>query len=301
MPRPPLFVGLTTWNSALFLDACLEGVRRTTRGAEVELFALDNGSTDATLEILARHGVPHEVGRSSQPDALNALLARSRSEHTLLLHPDTVLLADGWLELLRPLFDDPRLALVSPEDIGCGPWTRPWGKGMPESSFLLFHTARIRRAFHTRRVRRFRIPFWPRRVLDFYSPAVTHNLPARLAAAGLTWLPLRVLASRTVDPPPYAPAFAPPCWEPELGALEYGLGNFYAHGETITHYHNWFDRFTRRVEPDSTEVSKDGLPLAYLWQSSQRFLADYRAGAVGLPPLSQPRREPRALPVRRPS
>ena len=33
--------------------------------------------------------------------------------------------------------------------------------------------------------------------------------------------------------------------------------------------------------------------------SAQRFLADYRSGAVALPPLTQPTREPRELPVRR--
>lgn len=295
MARPPLFVGLTTWNSDLFLEACLDAVRATTEGTGVELFAVDNGSEDRTLEILRAHGVEFEARVLSQPDALNRLLDRSRSPYTLLIHPDTVLLEKGWFERLAPRFDDPDLALISPEDIGCGPMTRPWGEGKPESSFLLFHTRRARRARNTRWVRRFRFPRWPQRVLDFYSPSVTHRLPERLAAADLRWHAMEVLASRTLDELVYRPAFDPPCWDPELEHLEYGLGNFYALDGRITHYHNWFDRFRSDVSLDSEEVTEDGIPRAYLRTTSERFLRDFRSGGPNLPRAGVPRRSPRRL------
>lgn len=295
MTSEKLFVGLTTWDSALFLEASLEGIRRTTADLEVEVFALDNGSEDATLEILRRFSVPYQVRRISQPDALNELLRRSRADFTLLMHPDTVLLDENWFDICRAKFEDPRIALVSPEDIGCGPMTRPGGRGMPESSFLLFHTARIRRAQHWRFVRHYHIPKWPQRVLDLYPRSVTHNLPSRLKRAGLSWVTMRVLTSRRLAEPIYRPPFEPKCWSAELEHLDYGLGNFYALDGTITHYHNWFDRFQENVPLDSTLETEDGIPNAYLRIGSERFLRDFRQNTIHLPSVTQPRREPRSL------
>lgn len=72
-------------------------------------------------------------------------------------------------------------------DYGCGLYTRPFGAGMPESSFLFFDTEKARR---TKKVvkynRRFGISF-PYLSYDFYCTHATYNLPACLKEAGLSW------------------------------------------------------------------------------------------------------------------
>ena len=138
-----LYVGITTWNSAAFLPHSLAALRRNTDERRTRLMILDNFSTDNTVEIARRFGAEVVQRHSSQAMALADLFNFSRSELTLLLHADVVLLTPEWLEVCAQHLDG-IVALVSPEDIGCGPFTRPWGREKPESSFLLFRTALAR-------------------------------------------------------------------------------------------------------------------------------------------------------------
>ncbi len=188
---------------------------------------------------------------------------QSRSAFTLLLHSDVVLLSNRWFEVCGKI--DAKTALVSPEDIGCGPYSRPFGRGMPESSFLFFDASQVRRVKVWRRNYWNRIPY-PRLQFDFYGEHITHNLPRRLHAQGLGWQPMLVHLSDTVGLPIYEPPFRPRIWTEELGHLRYGLGNFYSLDGTITHYHNWYDRMDKDIDPASTETtgkSGDGFPKAY--------------------------------------
>ncbi len=41
---PDLFIGITSWNSALFLPHCLEAIRATTAGVATKVVVLDNCS-----------------------------------------------------------------------------------------------------------------------------------------------------------------------------------------------------------------------------------------------------------------
>ena len=71
-----LFVGVTTWNSELFLPHCLESIRRTTGGLKMQIGVADNRSTDRSVEIAVNltvfagpFGVRHvvhyaEIGRN---------------------------------------------------------------------------------------------------------------------------------------------------------------------------------------------------------------------------------------------
>lgn len=282
-----LFVGVTTWNSEWLLPASLDSLRRTV--PEARIVVHDNESKDGTREIARHQGASVEIGRCSQSDALDSLARASDRPLTLLIHADVVLLAQDWLEICRSAMERDGSALVSPEDIGCGPFTRrSHGQGMPESSFLLFATSSFRHLRTRRWYRRLRVPYFRRRV-DFYGDHVTYNLPSRLADAGLRWTPMEVLAAPTETTPIYTPPFSPPHWSEELGLLRYGLGNFYSLSGAITHYHNWYDRRGKDVDLESTETSEPGgmgVPLAYIRTYTERFLSDYRKGAVRTPSVS---------------
>jgi len=296
-----LFVGVTTWNSEQFLEHCLRSVQRTTAGVDVRIGAVDNASQDRSVTIARDMGARVHVERCSQAIALNRLLAMSDARHTLLIHSDVILLSGSWYATcIRHLAGN--VALVSPEDIGCGPLTRPYGARMPESCFMLFDTAKARRARTFIWTRRRGIP-WPRLRLNLDHYYVTHDLPQTLARRGYTWQPMKVHASPTEAAPVYQPPFTPEYWSGELSYLRYGMGNFYSLDGQITHYHNWYDRVPKDVPADSVETTEGngkGLPLAYLSLATRRFIGDLEAGEIVLPSPHDPQRAPRLTPRQAP-
>lgn len=295
--RTDLFVGVTSWESERFLEHCLRSIRSTTEGLRVRVGVVDNASRDRSAQIARDMGAEVRIERCSQAIALNRLLAMSRARHTLLLHSDVVLLSPRWYQTCARRLDD-AVALVSPEDVGCGPLTRPYGAGMPESCFLLFDTRKARRCRTLTWVMRRGIPVPSMRVdLDHYY--VTHDLPRTLARRGYSWVPMRVHASPREPEPVYTPPFTPEYWSEELSFLRYAMGNFYSLDGEVTHYHNWFDRVPKDVAADSTETTEGdgkGLPLAFLSLGTHRFLEDLAAGRVVLPSPSEPQRLPQVTP-----
>lgn len=296
-----LFVGVTTWDSELLLEHCLRSVRRTSEGQRLRIGVVDNVSRDRSVEIARDLGAEVHVERCSQAIALNRLLAMSDARHTLLIHSDVVLLSPVWYSTCsRHLAEN--VALVSPEDVGCGPLTRPYGAGKPESCFLLFDTEKARRARTLAWERRRGIPF-PRLRLDFDNYNVTHDLPSTLARRGFTWRAMRVHASPKEAAPVYRPPFTPEYWSEELSYLRYAMGNFYSLDGEVTHFHNWYDRVPKDVSPGSLETTEGngrGLPLAFLSGGTRRFLADLEAGNLVVPSPDEPNRAPARTPRHQP-
>lgn len=292
-----LFVGVTTWNSEYFIEHCLRSIRKMTDGLKVRVGVMDNNSTDGSVEIARGFGAEVQVKHSSQAIALNRLLSMSTGRLTLLLHSDVILLSPSWYTVCDEHLKD-NSALVSPEDIGCGPMTRPYGRGMPESCFMLFDTAKARRA-RTVVWRKRKGIAWPQLSLDLDHYYVTHDLPETLSRRGYTWQPMRVHASPRDPSPVYEPPFTPEYWSEDLSYLRYGMGNFYSLDGQITHYHNWFDRVPKDVPIDSldtTEGGGKGLPLAYLSLTTRCFIEDLKAGQLILPSPDEPQQDPCATP-----
>ena len=292
-----LFVGVTSWNSEHFLAHCLRSIERTTGGLRTRLGVVDNMSQDHSGEIARDFGAEVRLERCSQAIALNRLLSMSRARLTLLLHSDVILLSPNWYGVCAEYLKGGN-ALVSPEDTGCGPLTRPYGRNMPESCFLLFDTQKALRARTWGWTRRRGIP-WPRRHLDLDDYYVTHDLPETLSRRGYSWQPMRVHASPRESAPVYEPPFTPEYWSEELSYLRYGMGNFYSLDGCITHYHNWFDRVQKDVPLDSLETTEGGgkgLPLAYLSLGTRNFIQDLQADRIVLPSADEPQREPRGTP-----
>lgn len=280
-----LTIGITSWNSACFLGHAIEFAQRSL-GFEARIIVLDNASTDDSVAIARKCGVEVIVRKCTQARALNYLLSLSRSKYTLLMHSDVILLNNIWFDLCTAEIKG-NTALVSPEDIGCGLYTRPWGKNKPESSFLFFDTARAKASRDIFWYQRLRIK-WPRRELDLYGEHVTYNLPEKLAKRGFGWRMMSVLPSSLEDVPLYTPPFKPKYWNREWGRLRYGLGNFYFLNGQITHYHNWFERVglgEREFDALSVETvpPEGGIPKAYLQVSTARFLDDLENDKLEVP------------------
>jgi len=299
MPKTAeLFIGVVSFNSELFLGHCLNSVINTTRGIDRQIIVCDKFSSDSSIDIARNLGVKVIQSASGLGEAYDILFSLSSSPYTLIMHSDTILLSDKWFDLCKSRIKD-SIALVSPQDIGCGPYTRPFGINMPESSFMFFDTKKMLKTKRVLRWKRyFRLPF-PYLSLDFYSNHVTHNIPSRLKEAGLSWFPIEVHTSNKVSGPIYVPDFKPKCWSDELPYLQYGLGNFYSIDGVITHYHNWYER---RIGEDklsgaqkTTEKDGAGFPLGYIKAGTDAFLRDYISGHLSIPVVVPNLRKPKAL------
>jgi glycosyltransferase involved in cell wall biosynthesis len=289
-----IFIGITSWNSQLFLPHCLRSLMETTKEQDVSICVLDNNSTDDSVAIANSFGVEVIKMGCTQPQALSFLINYSRADYTLLIHSDVVLIDPRWPLLCMDKINE-LVVMVSPEDIGCGPMTRPFGINMPESSFMFFNTQKIKKC------RRFvlfptRNRFFPHYEFDFNGQHVTHNIPTTLSRHGLRWFAMNVLTSNSVSEPLFKPSYPPTVWSDELMYLRYGLGNFYSIDGIITHYHNWYDRISARSPSPLDKVeSKKDFPAEFIYDYTSRFLSDYQANKLDIPIDLNIRRPPKAL------
>jgi hypothetical protein len=230
----------------------------------------------------------------TQPQALSFLINRSRADYTLLIHSDVILIDPRWPSLCIDKINE-SVVLVSPEDIGCGPMTRPFGLNMPESSFMFFNTKLIKKCRHLLMFPT-RNSFFPRYEFDFNGHHVTHNIPGILSRHGFRWFAMNVLTSNVVSEPLFKPSKPPTVWSDELMYLRYGLGNFYSIDGIITHYHNWYDRISTRTHASvATVESRKDFPADFIYDYTSRFLSDYQQNRLDLPIDLNIRRLPKAL------
>jgi glycosyltransferase involved in cell wall biosynthesis len=59
-PRPPVTVLMAVYNGARFLNEAIESIRNQTF-TDFEFLIIDDGSSDATPEILARHAADRRI------------------------------------------------------------------------------------------------------------------------------------------------------------------------------------------------------------------------------------------------
>src|ERR1700740_1854846 len=103
--RQTVFVGVTSWNSEAFLGHCIDSVKRTTDPASTRIVVLDNNSTDSSRDIAESRGIEVINRTCNQPQALNILFELSRSNYTLLIHSDVILLSERWLDVCTSYFN----------------------------------------------------------------------------------------------------------------------------------------------------------------------------------------------------
>ncbi len=114
---PSLAVVIVNWNGAEFLGPCLRAVSAQAYPG-LDVVVVDNGSTDASFELLARD-FPHvRVLRNranNYASANNLGVASARSEFVCLLNTDTEVDAGCLAALVQRLRADPGLAGVAPK------------------------------------------------------------------------------------------------------------------------------------------------------------------------------------------
>jgi hypothetical protein len=110
---PTVAVVIPSWNSAELLPACLDSLEGQ---EEVELIVIDNGSSDGTVELLRRRGIPHLTLADNRgfAAAVNLGAARTVAPLVMPLNADTVLEPGAIPALAAALAADPGLGGVAP-------------------------------------------------------------------------------------------------------------------------------------------------------------------------------------------
>ena len=118
--RPLISVVIPVKNGRSTLTGCLEGILRQTLREQLEIVAIDSGSTDGTQEVLRRypvrlHCIPAEEFNHGETRNLGARLALG--EFVAMTVQDAVPANTLWLERMLKHFQDPRVAAVCGQQI----------------------------------------------------------------------------------------------------------------------------------------------------------------------------------------
>jgi N-acetylglucosaminyl-diphospho-decaprenol L-rhamnosyltransferase len=110
--KPTLSIIIVTWNSARWLPACLRAVATATQALSVDVWLVDNGSADDTIEtarrLLPGANIIANTCNLGFAQANNQALAQATGDFLLLLNPDTEVNAQaitGMIEIMRSQSD----------------------------------------------------------------------------------------------------------------------------------------------------------------------------------------------------
>ena len=99
-----LSVIIVNYNVKYYLEQCLESVRRASRGLQVEVFVVDNLSTDGSVSYLEeRFPEVHFIANQENVGfarANNQAIRLSTGRYVLLLNPDTIVVEDTFTDFI---------------------------------------------------------------------------------------------------------------------------------------------------------------------------------------------------------
>ncbi len=111
MVKVQLSVIIVNYNVKYYLEQCLESVRRASEGLQVEVFVVDNLSTDGSIAYL-RERFPHVTFIENTENvgfarANNQAIRISSGKYVLLLNPDTIVLEHTFSDFIRFMDEHP--------------------------------------------------------------------------------------------------------------------------------------------------------------------------------------------------
>ena len=117
-----LSIVIVSWNAKKFVDECLGSLRTVSGQSDVEIFVVDNCSTDGTPELV-RESYPEVVLIQNQSNvgfarANNVGIARSTGEYVALINSDVRVLPGCIEKMLAYMRSDSRVGLLGPRMLG---------------------------------------------------------------------------------------------------------------------------------------------------------------------------------------
>ncbi len=113
---------IVSWNVRALLEKCLRSIEQTQGTLRLEVFAVDNASTDGTAAWLKTfhasgftfHAVANATNRGFAA-ANNQAIKQATGEYVLLLNPDTELQAAALQHMLTFMHSHPRCGVLGPK------------------------------------------------------------------------------------------------------------------------------------------------------------------------------------------
>lgn len=148
--RPELSVVIVNYNSADYLDACLESLRQD-QGVNFETIVVDNASTEPYGEVTDKYSEV-KVIRSEKnigfAGANNKAIIETDTPFVLLLNPDTEVTEEALRSLVNFLRENQNVAVVGPKLIhGDGSVDWRCRRGMPTPQNMLAKALRLEKLF----------------------------------------------------------------------------------------------------------------------------------------------------------
>jgi GT2 family glycosyltransferase len=120
-PTPDLSVCVLSYNGREVLERCLRAAFLTTGGFRREVLVTDNGSSDATADMVrtefSRATLIRHESNQSFTRAFNTMVARSRGRYVLLLSNDVELLPGTADLLVEAMEDSDSMGAVIPQSL----------------------------------------------------------------------------------------------------------------------------------------------------------------------------------------
>lgn len=114
-----LSIIVVSWNTRELVAQCLASLRRATSVRAIEIFVVDNGSVDGTVEMLEEQGPPVIFIRNTLnvgfAAANNQAIRQAKGRFVLLLNPDTRVIADALGAMQEFLDTHPHAGAVAPQ------------------------------------------------------------------------------------------------------------------------------------------------------------------------------------------
>ena len=110
---PSVSVVIPTWNGATRIGPCLLALLEQSKGRNVEVLVIDDGSTDATASVVAQYPQVRLVSRANAgPAAARNQGAHEAGGEILLFTDDDCVPQAGWLDAMLAPFSDPEVVGV---------------------------------------------------------------------------------------------------------------------------------------------------------------------------------------------
>ncbi len=147
-----LSVIIVNYNVKFYLEQCLVSVLEASKNLNVEIFVVDNESTDGSVSYISeRFPTVHLIANDENVGfgrANNMAVTAAKGKYVLFLNPDTVVPEDCFELCIRYMDEHPDCAALGPKLIdGIGEYLPESKRGFPSLSVAFFKITGLNRLF----------------------------------------------------------------------------------------------------------------------------------------------------------
>lgn len=125
MPKPEITIIIPNYKTPDLTRFCLRSLRLHSDPERVRVIVVDNDSQDESveylrkvqwIELMERHDIAGESGSDMHAHALDYALEKVETPYVMVMHTDTIVRSDAWLDFLLKRLEE------TPGAVGIGSW-----------------------------------------------------------------------------------------------------------------------------------------------------------------------------------